>query len=245
MAAEDNIVELPPHPGRVWKKRLLIGGSATLVAVVGLILVLLYSPLLAIKNIEITGNKLAATDSVAEDLDSLQGVPLPRVGPGMVRDLLADQPAVEDVVIQAEAPDTLHVVITEHPPVAFTGMSGAYRLVAADGRTLRTVADADRFDLPFISGVSSSSKPELFETITSVLAALPEDVLAQLKFATAETIDSVELELVTGERVRWGSAENNPEKAGVLTALLQVEPPEDQPAVSIYDVTSPERPVTR
>ncbi|GHD00970.1 cell division protein FtsQ/DivIB [Zhihengliuella salsuginis] len=245
MSVEHNIVELPPQPAKVWRKRLLIGGSATLVVVLALIAVLLYSPLLAIEKIEVTGQQLASAESVAGDLEPLHGVPLPRVGPGTVRDLLADQPAVDDVVIQAEAPDTLHVIVTEFQPVAITGGDGAYKLVAADGRYLKTVENRDDFELPQISGVSGDSKPELFETITTVLAALPEDVLAQLKFATAETIDSVELELVTGERVRWGSAERNPEKAGVLTALLGVEPPEDQPAVSVYDVSSPERPVTR
>lgn len=240
-----NVVELPPLPGRVWRKRLLIGGSATLVVVLTLIGVLLYSPLLAIQRVEISGNELARSDGLADDLRPLEGVPLPRVGPGMVLELLQDQRAVEDVVIQAEAPDTLRVIVTEFQPVAMTGRKGAYKLVAADGRYLKTVEKRGDFDLPLISGVSSSSKPELFETITSVLASLPEDVLAQLKYATAETIDSVELELTTGERVRWGSAEKNAEKAGVLTALLGVELPADEPAVKVYDVSSPERPVTR
>ncbi|WP_102161631.1 cell division protein FtsQ/DivIB [Zhihengliuella halotolerans] len=245
MGAEHNVVELPPQPGRVWKKRLLVGGSATLAVVLVLIGVLLYSPLLAIERVEISGNELARSERLAEDLRALEGVPLPRVGPGTVLELLQDQRAVEDVVIQAEAPDTLHVIVTEYQPVAMTGRKGAYKLVAADGRYLKTVENRGDFDLPLISGVSSSSKPELFETITSVLSSLPEEVLAQLKYATAKTIDSVELELTTGERVRWGSAENNVEKASVLTALLGIEPPKNQPAVKVYDVSSPERPVTR
>nr|WP_231366468.1 FtsQ-type POTRA domain-containing protein [Zhihengliuella flava] len=205
----------------------------------------MYSPLLAIKNVEVTGNSLATTASIQEDLASLQGLPLPRVAPGNVRDLLAEQPAIEDVIIQAEAPDTLRVEVIEYPPVAVTRSGQAHWLVAADGRKLRQIVDRAAYELPLISEVSADAKPELFETITRVLSVLPEPVLAQLEFATAETIDSVELELVSGERVRWGSDERSAEKASVLTALLGAEQPEGQPAVEVYDVSSPERPVTR
>ncbi|GAB3667748.1 hypothetical protein GCM10027591_15670 [Zhihengliuella somnathii] len=245
MAEQSNVVELPASSESRWRKRLLWGGAGVLVFVLVLIGVLLYTPVLAIKHVEITGNKLATTASIQEDLEQLHGVPLPRVAPGKVRDLLAEQPAVEDVVIQAEAPDTLRVEIIEYPPVAVAKSGGSHWLVAADGRKLRRIVDRSAYELPLISEVSADAKPELFETITHVLSALPAEVLAQLEFATAETIDSVELELASGERVRWGSDERGDEKSAVLTALLGAEQPENQPAVKVYDVSSPERPVTR
>ncbi|WP_309080017.1 cell division protein FtsQ/DivIB [Zhihengliuella sp.] len=245
MTAESpNVVELPPAARSVWKRRLLIWGGSILGTVAALILVLLYSPLLAIEQVEIEGNRLTPTARVQSELEPLLGVPLPRVGPGTVEELLADQPAVESVVIQAEAPHTLRVVIEEHQPVAVVGESGAFQMVSATGEPLAPVDERGSVELPYIEGVSAEEQPDVFATVTSVLSTLPPEVLKQMESATAQSIDSVELKLASGERVVWGNSEHGAEKAAVLAALLTVETPKGQEPVEVIDVSSPERPVT-
>ncbi|GAA3696439.1 hypothetical protein GCM10022377_06600 [Zhihengliuella alba] len=243
-AKSPNVVELPPTRRSVWRRRLLIWGGSILGSVVALILVLLYSPLLAIEQVEIEGNRLTPTARIQSELEPLIGVPLPRVGPGTAEELLADQPAVKSVVIQAEAPHTLRVVIEERQPVAVVGEQGALQMVSDTGEPLAPVESRDAVELPYIEGVSADQQPEVFTAVTSVLSTLPPEVLKQMESATAQSIDSVELKLASGERVVWGNSEHGAQKAAVLAALLTVETPKGQEPVKVIDVSSPERPVT-
>lgn len=242
---ETNIVELPEPARRRTRRNVLIASGAVLGTILAMIAVLLYSPILAIKTIDVEGHRLAKDQEVRSALEPLLGTPLPRVGPSSALDLLEGQAAVKDVVVQAEAPSTLKVTIVEYEPVAVVKHQGKYRLVAADGRTLAPLAKRDGVDLPVISARDSTSDPAVFATVTRVLASLPESVLKRLEHAGGKTIDSVELKLTNGKTVLWGNAERSADKARVVTALLRVEDGPDGAAIEVYDVTSPDHPVTR
>lgn len=242
---DTNVVPLPEPPGKRTRRLLLIISGSVVALILALIVVLLYSPLLAVKNIEVSGNDLAKQSAVQEALEPLVGTPLPRIGPASVLRLLEGQPAVRDVVVQAEAPSTLRVEIVEHQPVAIVESKGKYRLVGEDGRTLAALAKRDGADLPVIDAESAVADPKVFATVTEVLASLPESVLNRLDKAGAKTIDSVELKLTNGKTVLWGNSERNADKAGVVTALLRVREEPNTAAVKVYDVTSPDHPVTR
>ena len=75
------------------------------------------------------------------------------------------------------------------------------------------------------------------------LVDLPPEILARLNHASAKSVDSVSLSLSGNQRIFWGSAEGNAPKAKVLEALLKV--PAADPPVKEYDVSTPDRPVTR
>ncbi len=113
-----NVVDLPPDPRLRTRKRWIIGVSVVAAVVVSLVLVLSFSPILAIKNIQVEGNSLVKEKDLQQALEPLHGVPLARVGTGRVMDLLGGQPAVKDAIVQAEVPDTLRIQIIEHHPVA-------------------------------------------------------------------------------------------------------------------------------
>lgn len=242
---QTNVVSLPEPPAKRRRRMLLVGAGSVVGLIVALILVLLYSPLLAVKNIEVQGIELAREAAVREALEPLVGTPLPGIGPASVQRLLEGQPAVKDVVVQAEAPSTLRVEVIEYAPVAIVESKGKFRLVAEDGRALAPLAKRDGADLPVIDAGVSAADPKVFATVTKVLASLPESVLNRMDKAGAKTIDSVELRLVNGQTVLWGNAERNADKARVVEALLKTKNEPDAAAVKVYDVTSPDHPVTR
>jgi len=242
--APDNVLALPEAPGSRLRRRVLLWTGGVLAAIVAMILVLMYSPLLAIRGIEIEGNRLASDDAVAGALEPLVGVPLPQVGPGRVLQLLSGLEPVADVVVQAKAPHTLQVSVVEHVPVAVLKDGKKLSLVGEDGRTLAPLAKRSDALLPVISASAATGDPAVFRTLTHVLAGLPASVLAQLDYAGAKTIDSVELTLSNGKTVVWGNEERGGQKARVLQALLKVKDDPRSP-VEVYDVSSPDQPVTR
>ncbi|WP_417218942.1 FtsQ-type POTRA domain-containing protein [Arthrobacter sp.] len=238
-----NVVTLPETPGRRLRRRVIWVSASVVAVIVALMLVLLFSPLLAVQTITVEGNKLVPTKTINSALAPLKGVPLPRIGPAQVKDLLADQPSIQEVVVQAHAPGTLEVQIVEYAPVAIVkNGSKSYDLVGEDGRTLSTVAKRESVKLPLIDAKKSAQDPEVFAALTHVLAALPASALKKLDHASAQTVDSVQLSMTNGQKVLWGSDERSGDKARVLTAFLKDK---NQQGVDTFDVSTPDHPVTR
>lgn len=233
-----------PEPPRRRRKRNIILASVTTVLLAGVFLAFLYfSPALALKTIRVEGNSLLAPGIAEQALEPLKGRSLATLSDDEVAGLLADRPEIESVDMAAEPPSTIVVTITERVPVAVLQTNGAFRLIDAQGRELATVTDRAAARLPLIDGGAQAVNSQVFPALTSVLAALPEDVLSQLEHASARTVDSVELKLTNGQTVFWGSAEANAAKARVLDALLRMAPTD--PPVKVYDISTPDFPVTR
>jgi len=204
-----------------------------------------FSSLLAIRDIKVTGNTLASTDQVASALEPLKGLPLTQVDDGRVRSLLEPLPPVSGVEVQAQPPSTLLVQVRERVPVALVQDGERFILIDRDGVQLADAPDRESAKLPLIDGGPAAVNRDVFRTITDVLAALPAPVLEKLEHASAETIDSVELQLTDGKSILWGNAEQNDLKAQVLETLLAAAEEEGEAPVEVYDVSTPMRPVTR
>jgi cell division protein FtsQ len=246
---EDNVLAFPQTPEQVRRRRIRlwwVGGAAGLVLLLVLGAVLYFSPLLAIRTITVTGTDLLPQDRAEELLRPLHGVPLPQVGQRTVGELLAGESAVDEVRVRAEPPASLAVEVVEHEPVAQVPQGDQRVLYSAQGEAVATLSaeDAERFRLPSVSDAADLSDPEVFDAITTVLGSLPDPVRQRMESASAQTMDSVTLELEDGRTVLWGNEEHGARKAQVLTALLKVPQDEADP-VTEFDVSIPDHPVTR
>ena len=240
---EASILAFPEPPVRRRRRYIVGGTSVAAVLLAALFAVLFFSPALELKTVEIQGNTLLTTEAAESALSPLLGTPLTLISDADAGALLADRPEVEKVEVAAMPPSGLMVTITERVPVAVLQNGREFVLIDEDGRQLMAVGERGSVALPLIDGGTEAVNSEVFSTVTAVLAALPQNVLAQLDHASADTVDSVELKLANGQSVFWGSAEANAPKARALEALLLV-PPTDPP-VQVFDVSTPDRPVTR
>lgn len=238
-----SILAFPEPPGR-RRRRYILGGTGVAVALLAaLFAVLFFSPALELKSLDIQGNSLLGTEEAERALSPLLGTPLTLISDGDAASLLADRPEVEKVEVAAVPPSGLVVTITERVPVAVLQNGGEFVLIDEQGRQLKAVADRGPVALPLIDGGTEAVNSDVFSTVTAVLATLPQEVRGQLDHASAQTVDSVELKLTNGQTVFWGSSEANAAKARALEALLLV--PATDPPVKVFDVSTPERPVTR
>ncbi|MEC5150007.1 FtsQ-type POTRA domain-containing protein [Cryobacterium sp. GrIS_2_6] len=212
----------------------------TVAALLGFVLVGTYSPLMALRTVEVVGTSRISADQVTAALGDQLGTPLPLVDFARIRADLGTFPLIQSYVTESRPPDTLVVRIVERTPVGTVVVPGGFNLVDAAGVVIQNGA-ARVAGYPVIdarAGVGSAG----FQAATAVIAAVPDAVRQQLDTVTAATTDDVTLVLTGGARVVWGSAERSEYKAVVLAALIVSHP---VGTVKEYDVSSPDSAVLR
>ncbi len=222
---------------RLPRRRPLLLTLGALGLLLGLSWVVLFSPLLTARTVQLVGaERLAAADVeplVAPEL----GQPLATVDTGSLEGLLMDLPAVDDVIVLRVWPSTVEVRITERVPVVAVPVEGGFALVDAEGVTVDQEVHAPP-DLPLVSVATARAGDDALLAAAQVLDQLPAEIRTQVAGTEALTQDSVTLTLRSNATVVWGSPEETPRKAEVLRVLLQR-------AAVVYDVSAPGTPVTR
>lgn len=243
-AGPGNVLAFPEPPGKRRKRNILVAVCTVLAVVSALLAAAIFSPILAVGTVSVSGTRLVTADQVKAALDPLKGRPLPQVSDEEVARLLEPLVQIKSVSTQARPPSELAVEVHERVPVALVKQGEQYQLVDVDGVVLGTTADTASVALPVIDGGAGTIGKELFQATAAVLGALPLDVLARLSNASAQSVDAVELKLVDGQTIVWGNAGEKELKAKVLEALLKV-PADPKNPVRVYDVSAPRHPVTR
>ena len=238
------VLAFPEPKGRRRRKKILLAVGTVLALVAALLAGAVYSPVLALKTVSVTGTRLVTPEQVQAALEPLRGTPLPQISDDDVRGLLGSLIQVKSVSVEARPPSTLAVAVHERVPVALVKQGGQYQLVDVDGVQLATTDDPASASLPVIDGGAGAIGQDLFRATAAVLGALPADVLAKLSNASAQSVDAVELKLVDGQTIVWGNASEKELKAKVLAALLKA-PADPKNPVRVYDVSVPRHPVTR
>jgi cell division protein FtsQ len=239
-----NVVAFPEPKGK-RRKRTVLAVAGTLVAVVaGLLAAAIFSPVLAVDTISVSGTRLLTPAQVQSALEPLRGKPLPQITDEEVGRLLEPLVQVKSVSAEARPPSGLAVQVRERVPVALVKQGEQYQLVDVEGVQLAATADPESVSLPVIDGGAGTIGQDHFRATAAVLGALPADVLSRLSNASAQSVDAVELKLVDGQTIIWGNAGEKELKAKVLAALLKV-PADPKNPVKVHDVSVPRHPVTR
>ncbi len=241
--AAGKVLEFPTPRKSHRLRNILLALTAAVLVLGGVVAYAVFSPALALRTVVVEGNTLVPTPEVDAALAPLMGTSLTQITPDEVRGLLADKAPIEDVDIAAEPPSTLVVTVRERVPVAVLQNGSGFVLIDTEGRQLASVAQRDEVELPLIDGGTNAVNSQVFSSITEVLAELPVGVLSRLNNASAASVDSIRLSLSGDQRIFWGSSERSAEKARVLEAMLAM--PETDPPVREFDVSTPDRPVTR
>lgn len=243
-AEPDNVLAFPEPKGKRVRRNIIVASCIIAALIAGLLLAAVYSPVLAVRTVTVSGTKLLKPAQVQAALKPLLGTPLPQVSDEDVNALLKPLVQIKSVTTQAHPPSVLVVQVHERVPVALVKRGQEYLLVDVDGVRLGATADPGTVKLPVIDGGAGTIGKDLFQATAAVLGALPANVLAKLSNASAKSVDAVELKLVDGQTIIWGNAGEKELKARVLEALLKV-PADPANPVNIYDVSVPRHPVTR
>ena len=236
-------------------RKLLYTASALAIIAVLYVVLVFFSPLLATQKITVHGASLLETSQVEQKLEPLRGVPLTRIDEKKVRELIGQDNVIRSVQVESRPPHELVVTLKERTAVAVVKQGDTYHTVDSDGVSLLESATQPDTSVPLVrfSGDDPKTSAE-FRTISAALSAMPSELLAQIKEASATSTSSITLTLRDNTTVQWGTAEESELKAKVLLSLRQAIAKRAQEEnsseaqtqkVTVYDVSAPRVPVTR
>ena len=236
-------------------RKLLYTASALAIIAVLYVVLVFFSPLLATQKITVRGASLLETTQVEQKLEPLRGVPLTRIDEKKVRELIGQDNVIRSVQVESRPPHELVVTLKERTAVAVVKQGDTYHTVDSDGVSLLESATQPDTSVPLVrfSGDDPQTSAE-FHTISTALSAMPSELLAQVKEASATSTSSITLTLRDNTTVQWGTAEESELKAKVLLSLRQAiakraqeesSPEAQTQKVTVYDVSAPRVPVTR
>jgi cell division protein FtsQ len=195
---------------------------ATLVAgavVGGAGYVVFFSPLLGVREVEVTGNDRLAIEQVRQAAAVPPGTPLIRVDLDGVRDRVAALRDVEQVTVSRAWPGGLRVSVVERTPIAAAPMGMKSAVIDRFGVVLDVVAVAPP-RLPVLRVQHLARGDAATMAALTVLAGLPGDLLTRVREVRAPSPYAVSLRLSDGRSVLWGGTDRATDKARILATLL-------------------------
>lgn len=218
-----------------------IGSLAAVVLLIAGTFGAAYSPLFAVREVQVIGADRVDAEEISEALDDQVGTPMPLVDHSEIRAALLEFPLIETYQIESRPPHELVVRIVERTPVGVTESDAGYTVVDAAGVPLATREEQpDGYPLIAVEG---GTRSDAFLAVGQVLRSLPDSLRKRVSEATATTPEDVTFTFAaSGASVVWGNAEQSAKKALVLRTVMKKRPPEK---VSEYDVSSPEAVVVR
>jgi len=222
------------------RRVVLVVTGAVVVSMIGMVLVAIFSPILALREIRVDGTSRLDAAEVREAVTGQLDTPLALIDYDEITRQLGGFPLIRSYITEVVPPDTLLIHVSERQPVASIQVTGGFALVDPAGVTVQESAER----IPGVPLLSESdvSSPA-FASMIEVLLALPPELLAQVDSISAHTQDDVSLVLTgVGQGVIWGGADQSDAKARLLAALIGLT---DPAATGVFDVSAPSNGVFR
>jgi cell division protein FtsQ len=205
----------------------------------GLAWLIWWSPVLAVRSVEVAGVTGAEARAVQALVEVPDGTPLARVDTGAVADRIRSRVTIAEVSVDRSWPGTLSIhVVPRTPAIIVKSPQGQLQVVdrhgVAYGRVTRAPAG-----IPVVTAKNASAAmtPEAVATAISVVESLPPNLSSRVGSLTVSSADLVTFTLGSTTIV-WGNAEQAERKVAIIDVLLKTKP-------HTIDVSAPDTPVTR
>jgi cell division protein FtsQ len=224
------------------RRAILLSVISSFTALVLLMLASMYTPMLAVETIRITGTDRLKVAELQAALKSQLGTPLPMVSSDKIAEELKPFALIESYSITSRPPHSLVIRITERSPIAIVSVGGTEYLYDPAGVKIGKASSSDEYPTININGDPASSAE--YALAIDVLLALPASLLPRVYSIDAKTKDNVTMELRgnAGQRIVWGDSSRSALKSKVLAALIRNYKKSDRVT---FDVSSPTAPVVR
>ena len=220
------------------KQLLFVGGS--LVASVVLVLIVLASPLVAVRKIDIEGAKYANATLIETVSKSLRGKSVLTVDTNAAQKLLETDPWIESVRIKTYLPSRAVIEINERVPVAwFLGVDNQGRVIDQEGRVL-AVVNGRPTEYMLIDGIgpnliAGAMASESYKAAAQLAMSLPDEIRPVVKNMGVNGPNQVTMTLLTGAVVKFGEPVDLRNKLVNVVVILRRQ---DINQIAGIDVTS-------
>lgn len=218
----------PDGPGRLRRVRIwaLLGMCVLTIALV----VAWFTPVLSVREVEITGIAAVPEEQVRERLEIPDGRSLLRIDTDAIARRIAAIPKVHSVRVQRVYPSTVRVTVEERIAVLFfESPQGAHLL---DSDSVEFAIEPPPVGVPKLITDHPGGADPVTVAAVQVVSALPPALKIQVGEVVARSISDISLTLKDGRTVVWGGANDAERKAAVVMPLLTREG-------TVFDVSSP------
>ncbi|MCZ0728042.1 cell division protein FtsQ/DivIB [Mycolicibacterium iranicum] len=222
--------------GTVRGLKVLMWTAVLAVIVVGLGLLLYFTPIMSARSIVVTGVGAVTQEEVVAAAAVAPGTPLLQVNTDAVAERVAGIRRVASARVQRQYPSTLRITIVERVPVVVRDYPDGVHLFDKDGVDFATGPPPP--GIPYLETDNPGPNDPATEAALQVMTSLRPDVASQVGRVSAPSMASITLTLIDGRTVVWGTTDRTEEKALKLAALLT------QPG-QVYDVSSPDLPTVK
>lgn len=231
---------------RTWWKRVPrlrvspLVGFGVLIAVFSLTLVILASPLFAVRQIDVTGVTYSDPALLSNVGDSLRGASVFTADLEGAQRRLEGDPCVRQARLNWYLPNRVVIEIEERRAVAwFVGVDNRARVLDIDGRVLE-VLDGQPTQFMKIEGVGPNLPPGTVTTLVYQAAAqlansLPADLLPQVRHVFVDGPEALGITLKKGTIITLGAPVDVRNK---LTQVMVLLTQQDVSFIAAIDVSS-------
>jgi cell division protein FtsQ len=216
--------------------KVLMWSALVSVVVVGLGLLLYFTPIMSARNVVVVGLGAVTQDEVIAAAAVPPGTPLLQVDTDAVAERVAAIRRVASARVQRQYPSTLRVTVIERLPVVVKDYPDGPHLFDKDGVDFATAPAPP--GVPYLDTDNPGPSDAPTKAALQVMTALRPEVAGQVGRIAAPSVAAITLTLTDGRVVVWGTTDRTEEKALKLGALLT------QPGQT-YDVSSPDLPTVK
>ena len=203
-----SIKQLVAFRGVSKRKKILVVGSSFVAASI-LAMIILASPIVAVRQIDIEGVKYANSALIETVSKTLRGKSVLTVDTAAAQKLLETDPWIESARIKTYLPSRAVIEINERIPAAwFLGVDNQARVIDQDGRVL-AVLNGRPTEYMLIDGVgpnlvAGAMASNSYTAAAQLAVSLPEEIRPVVKSMGVDGPDQVTMTLLTGAVVRFG-----------------------------------------
>lgn len=228
-------------------RRRLLTAAGSVIGVVALVLIVLASPIIGVRKIEIEGARYVSADLLIAVEKSLDGKSILTVDTRAAERRLEGDPWVESVRIRSLFPSRLVIEIVERKPVAFyIGVDNRSRVVDSQGRVL-AVETGQPTQYLQITGVGPNLAPgasagTVYKAAAQLAAGLPDELSERVLNVGVGGPNQLIMTLRTGTLINFGPPVDLQNKLISLLVLLRRQ---DAKQILSIDLTDPRTPTVK
>ncbi|MCT7660175.1 cell division protein FtsQ/DivIB [Mycobacterium deserti] len=222
--------------GAVRGLKALMWSALVSVLVVGVGLLLYFTPIMSARDVVVTGLSVVTQEEVVASAAVRPGTPLLQIDTDSVAERVAEIRRVASARVQRQYPSTLRITVVERVPVVVKDYPDGPHLFDRDGVDFAIAPPPP--GVPYLDADNPGPDDPPTRAALAVMTSLRPEVAVQVARVGAPSVAAITLQLIDGRQVVWGTTDRTEEKALKLAALLT------QPGRT-YDVSSPDLPTVK